>query len=72
VSRPLAVVTGGTQGIGRACAERLARDGFEVVAAARRAPAEVLPEGVRFAPLDVTDPASVRALFASLPAPGCW
>ncbi len=69
MSRPLAIVTGGTQGIGRACAERLAGAGYEVVAAARRTPEEALARGVRFAPLDVTDAASVQALFASLPAP---
>ncbi|WP_270938634.1 SDR family NAD(P)-dependent oxidoreductase, partial [Falsiroseomonas oryzae] len=37
-----------------------------VVAAARHAPAAPLPAGVRFAPLDVADPASVRALFGRL------
>ncbi|MCO6415388.1 SDR family oxidoreductase [Siccirubricoccus sp. KC 17139] len=63
--RPLAVVTGGTGGIGRACAARLAALGYRVVAGARRAAA--LPEGVEFAPLDVADAASVRAFFAALP-----
>lgn len=34
-SKPLAVVTGGTKGIGRAIAERLVAEGFEVVVSAR-------------------------------------
>ncbi|MBX9699339.1 MAG: SDR family oxidoreductase, partial [Acetobacteraceae bacterium] len=37
---------------------------------ARSAPPDALPEGVGFAALDVTDPAAVRALFATLPALG--
>jgi NADP-dependent 3-hydroxy acid dehydrogenase YdfG len=37
MSRPIAVVTGASSGIGRAAARRLAREGFRVVAAARRA-----------------------------------
>jgi NAD(P)-dependent dehydrogenase (short-subunit alcohol dehydrogenase family) len=61
-----ALVTGGTQGIGLACAARLAGLGFAVTACARRPPAAPLPQGVAFAPLDVTDPAAVRALFAGL------
>ncbi|MFC7735019.1 SDR family NAD(P)-dependent oxidoreductase [Roseomonas sp. GCM10028921] len=58
------LVTGGTRGIGLACARLLAGQGVPVLAAARRAPEEPLPEGVRFIACDVTDPASVRALFA--------
>lgn len=62
----LAVVTGGTRGIGLAIARRLVSDGFGVIAAAR-SPAADLPWGVTFAQLDVTDRAAVDAFFAELP-----
>jgi len=64
-----ALVTGGSRGIGLACAERLAQLGFAVTIAARRPPAAALPKDLAFAPCDVADPASVRTLFAGLSGP---
>ena len=70
MTRGIAVVTGASSGIGAATARRLAAEGFEVVAAARRrdrldALAAEVP-GLRAVTLDVTSPESVAELAASL------
>jgi NADP-dependent 3-hydroxy acid dehydrogenase YdfG len=68
--RGVAVVTGVSSGIGAATARRLAVEGFEVVAAARRR--ERLDElaaevpGIRAVTLDVTSDESVAALAAEV------
>jgi NAD(P)-dependent dehydrogenase (short-subunit alcohol dehydrogenase family) len=67
----LAIVTGGSSGIGAACAEALAGEGAAVLATGRRFPrgaarVPALGEVVQ-AHLDVTDEAEVQARFAELP-----
>jgi NAD(P)-dependent dehydrogenase (short-subunit alcohol dehydrogenase family) len=67
----VALVTGAGSGIGQACALALARAGWSLVLAGRRAePLESVAEGVRSAggealslPTDVADPAAVDRLF---------
>lgn len=67
LSGRVAIVTGGTRGLGRAISAELAAQGCKVVACARSEP-DNLPAGVEFAPLDVRDPDAVEAFVADVVA----
>lgn len=62
----VAVVTGGTRGVGAGIARSLVRAGAEVVVCARRPP-EAPVDKTEFVPLDVRDAGAVRRFFAELP-----
>jgi NAD(P)-dependent dehydrogenase (short-subunit alcohol dehydrogenase family) len=61
----VALVTGGSSGIGGAVTRRLAAAGYRVFDASRRAPADPV-SGVEHVTVDVTDDASVAAGVAEV------
>ena len=64
------LITGCSTGIGRACAQRLARAGHTVYATARRVESieDLRPAGCRTLALDVTDEASMKAAVEAVEA----
>ncbi len=77
LEHPLALVTGGARGIGRAIVERLCEDGFAAIILDREreagaaCAAELTAQGysVGFEPIDLADHDGIRDLVARLPAP---
>lgn len=67
MTTPIALVTGGSRGIGRAIVARLLQDGFEVVNFSRRPPESALP-GERFQSVDLGDAAATAAAATALAA----
>lgn len=61
----VAIVTGGTRGLGRVVAGRLAEAGCKVAVCGRNAP-ETLPDGVSFHAADIRDPDQAQALVAAV------
>ena len=65
--RRVVLVTGASSGIGRVCAEHLARSGWRVFGAQRRVLApDAAPRGVEMVAMDVTDDGSVERAVAEV------
>src|SRR4051812_37927160 len=67
INNSVALVTGANRGLGRAFAQRLLERGARKVYATARRPETVDLPGVEVLPLDITDPASVRAAAEAAP-----
>ncbi|MGW7238328.1 SDR family oxidoreductase [Streptomyces sp. NPDC054804] len=67
INNSVALVTGANRGLGRAFAQRLLERGARKVYATARRPETVDLPGVEALPLDITDPASLRAAAEAAP-----
>ena len=67
MNTPIALVTGGSRGIGRAIVARLVQDGYQVVNFSRRAPDQLLP-GETFRSVDLGDASATREAARELAA----
>lgn len=68
MTKPVALVTGASRGLGREVARRLVAEGYTVLAGVRNAAGMKPLPGVEVLPLDVSDPASITAAAASIRA----
>jgi meso-butanediol dehydrogenase/(S,S)-butanediol dehydrogenase/diacetyl reductase len=65
-SNQIAVVTGGSQGIGWGIAEKLGKEGARVIIGARKPPTKAFSWEIDYQPLDVADENSIAKFFDNI------